>query len=324
MHCYGVLGMGSIAQRHLANLRRLYPDAVIYSVSSSGNNKELSTNADFLISFDELLLKSPKFVIIASPAPYHVEAAQRLLDNGIRVLIEKPLADNYDTCKRLTTNDARGIDHLAAVGYCLRFLPAASIVKQYIDENKLGRIYNVFSNVGQFLPNWRKDKNYLDSVSARKSLGGGALLELSHELDYLQWFFGKLTPLYSMIRNSEELKLEVEDIADLVLEAEGGVIVNVHLDFIQKSTIRTFEVMAEHGRLHWDLLDNKISVFDSSGQSVIYYDKDYDKNQMYLNMLTAFSLPGTEQYQKLASVASSAELVYLIDRIKLKNEGAQP
>ena len=44
--------------------------------------------------------------------------------------------------------------------------------------------------VGHDLKKWRPDINYKDSVSAKKSLGGGALRELSHEIDLATHLFG--------------------------------------------------------------------------------------------------------------------------------------
>ena len=51
---------------------------------------------------------------------------------------------------------------------------------------------SVRSSVGQYLPEWRKNTDYRKGVSARQDLGGGVLLELSHEIDYIQWIFGEI------------------------------------------------------------------------------------------------------------------------------------
>lgn len=312
--------MGSIAKRHLVNLRQLHPDAQIYAVSSSGNNAELPNGADSIVSLDKLISYQPDYVIVASPAPYHVNTAQQLLAQGIAVLVEKPLADNADSCKQLQTYCDNHITEAVAVGYCLRFLPSATVVKDYLSKGLLGTIYNVEANIGQYLPNWRSDKNYKDSVSARKELGGGALLELSHELDYLYWLLGDLTLQHSWLRTTDELGLDVEEIANLVLTSENNIYVTVHLDFIQKSVQRTCEFIGEKGRLVWDLLTNSVNIYHAAGKDTLYSEPEYNKNNMYIDMLTAFEGMARGAVTNLATIGSATKVVQLIDEAKKMNK----
>ncbi|MDB9916626.1 Gfo/Idh/MocA family oxidoreductase, partial [Pseudomonadales bacterium] len=270
MAAFGVIGMGSIAQKHIVNLRQLHPDDKVYVVSASGNNANKPSDADAVITIQELISIQPQYVIIASPAPLHVNTAIRLLSAGIPVLIEKPLSDDFQSCAEFQAINGGGLTTSAAVGYCLRFLPSTIVVKDYIDKGLLGKIYNVESHVGQYLPTWRKDKPFKDSVSAQKKLGGGALLELSHELDYLFWFFGELTLQHSWLRTTPELGLDVEDIANLVLTNPDDVYVTLHLDFVQKTTQRKCSIIGENGRLEWDLMSNSVNVFDVDGSTVLY------------------------------------------------------
>lgn len=320
MNTFAVIGMGSIAKRHLANLRQLHPLAKIYAVSASGNNTVVPENADAVVSLDELIASGPEYVIVASPAPYHVDAAQKLLAHDIAVLIEKPLAHNAQTCLALQTLCARQERELVAVGYCLRFLPSALVVKDFLNERLLGTVYNVRANVGQYLPGWRSDKDYKASVSASRSLGGGALLELSHELDYLMWLLGDLSLQHSWLRTSEELGLAVEDIADLVLLSDSNIYVSVHLDFVQKSTQRNCEFIGEYGRLVWDLLSNTVTLYHEKGVDSLYAEPDYDKNGMYLAMLTEFENVSLRGKNTLATVTSATKVVQLIDQAKQLNK----
>jgi predicted dehydrogenase len=199
-------------------------------------------------------------------------------------------------------------------------LPSIKAVKKYLDDENLGKIYNVTANVGQYLPSWRSDKNYKDSVSANKSLGGGALLELSHELDYLFWLFGKLMLKYSWLRTSDELGIDVEDIADLVLVSKDNVYINVHMDFIQKSTYRNCEIIAEKGRLEWDLMSNKVILHAEQGSSIIYSDPSYDMNNMYLDMLRTFENDSMVYSNSLGTLKSSSDIIKLVDKAKKTNQ----
>tara|TARA_R110001606_G_scaffold395589_1_gene568141 strand:- start:154 stop:1131 length:978 start_codon:yes stop_codon:yes gene_type:complete len=321
MCCYAVIGMGSIAKRHLRNLRFLYPDSDIYVVSSSGKNSDVPEGVVAVLTLEELIKLTPNYVIIASPSPYHVDNAKLLLENNIPVLIEKPLASDSDDALKLLEFCKHGNHPEVAVGYCLRFLPSAIAVKDFIGTDVIGDIYNVNCIVGQYLPEWRSDKNYKDSVSAQKKLGGGVLLELSHEIDYLNWLFGSMTLQHSWLRTTEELGLEVEEIADLVFTTESGIYLSLHLDFIQKTAQRKCEVIGERGRIVWDLIANTVTFFGAKNTQIIYSDAHYDKNLMYLDMLKVFSDIKNRGMQELATIESSLEVIQLIDIAKMTNKG---
>lgn len=320
MDCIAVVGTGSIAKRHLSNLKLLHPESRILAVSASGKNKSVPLNADALVDLDELILNKPDYVIIASPASHHVSVANKLLSHNIAVLIEKPVAHTNESCNELLTYCSAEVTPAVYVGYCLRFLPSALVVKDYLDKNLLGRLYNVESNVGQYLPGWRSDKDYKESVSVKKELGGGVLLELSHELDYLLWILGDLNLQHSWLRTTDELGLEVEEIADLVLTNAQGLYITLHLDFIQKSTQRNCEFIGEKGRLVWDLIGNSVTLYNATGAEILYSCPEYNKNGMYIDMLKAFENIKVASISHLATVETSAKVVKLIEEAKQSNQ----
>ena len=91
-------------------------------------------------------------------------------------------------------------------------------------------------------------------------LGGGALLELSHELDYLQWFLGPLHLRYACNRQSGLLQLDVEDISELLLESADRTSCFVHLDFIQQAPSRHCSLIGAKGRIDWDFINNSVTL----------------------------------------------------------------
>ena len=320
MDSFVIIGMGSIGKRHAVNLKKLYPKANIFGVSASGKNTLISENIDSLISLKEAIDIKPNYAIVSCPASLHAKTAIKLIENEIPCLIEKPLAHKYKDCLDIQEACSLMAFDKLAVGYCLRFLPSAKILKKYIDQNFLGPIYNIRSNVGQYLPSWRADKKYTDSVSASKALGGGALLELSHELDYLQWMFGSLSIKHSYLRQSGELDVDVEDLANLVLMTNDGIYLDVHLDFVQKSSQRICEIIGRDGRLVWDLIANNIMLFNSKGMSVLYSEPKYDKNEMYIEMIRAFEKKIHEGNNCLADINGAANIVKIIEQAKYSSE----
>lgn len=319
MSVFGVIGLGSIGKKHVANLRKKYPKSIIYSVSSSGKNRVFPEDANALVSFEELISKSPNLVIVASPAPYHAYFSEALITKQIPILIEKPLSDKIEDCYRIIKLAEKNIFKKIAVGYCLRFLPSAQIIKKLIDANELGEIYSVHSSVGQYLPNWRNDKNYKNSVSAIKDLGGGALLELSHEIDYLIWFFGNLSIRNSFIRRSNELAIEVEDLVDISLVSLNNVFISMHADFLQKSPSRYCEIIAQKGRLYWNLLENSVTLFDEKGEHILFSNPEFDKNEMYISMIDCFQNLDKTSYSQIATILDGKNVVELIEKARLIN-----
>ena len=105
------------------------------------------------------------------------------------------------------------------------------IENEMINSKKIGKILHVQVDCGSYLPEWRKGQDYRKSVSAKTKLGGGVLLELSHELEYIRWFFGDMKSVYANIQNSETLDIDVEDSVDMIFESDKGFSVSVHLDY---------------------------------------------------------------------------------------------
>ena len=239
MRRFAVIGLGNISQRHRKNLKLLYPESNVIALSARGNAlTELPDNADFTVSgIAELIKLKPYFVIIASPASMHLQHAKTLMQAGIPCLIEKPLCINFLEAESLLKLSQQTLTP-SAVGYCLRYMPAAKKMQELINKNVLGEIYNIIIEVGQYLPDWRQTIDYRDSVSAQQHLGGGALLELSHEFDYAQWLFGPLSVEHAALRSSKELNLDVEDLVDVIFSTKSGTQVHVHLDFLQQQPQR--------------------------------------------------------------------------------------
>lgn len=319
MNKIAVIGLGNISKRHRKNLRELYPEAKIFAVSASGRMlQEPQDNADeYFSSIDELLKHEVDMAIVASPAPFHIAQAAQLLRENIPVLIEKPLSDSLETFN-VAGDILRANSEKVDIGYNLRLMPSAIELKTLLTKNFLGKIYSVSIDVGQYLPDWRPAINYRNSVSARKELGGGVLLELSHEIDYLLWLFGSFDTVYCVARNTGALSVDVEDAIDAILHRKkDGLVVNVHMDFLQRSPARTCKIVGETGTLVWDILRNSIVLHISQNvEEEIFSDPGYDRNSMYLEELVRFSRVVKGELKPAVDVAQAFAALQLIDAMK--------
>lgn len=312
-----VIGLGNIATRHRRNLKHLFPETTLYALSASGRvpTEEVCDCDHIASSIDELIDAEVELVIVASPSPFHAKHALPLIAAAIPTLIEKPVTTNNEDIS-LLKQAAVKYHTPVAVGYCLRYLPSTQIIMKLLTDGKVGKLYNAFIQVGEYLPDWRATKDYLDSVSVNPRLGGGALLELSHELDYCQWLLGKLSIEHVILRSTEELGLVVEDIADITVTTQSGAIAHIHLDFIQRKAHRVCSFVGSEGRINWDLINNSVSFLSAAGDETIYEEPEWDKNKMYLSMLEDFIAQIEGRSHQCVSLDEAEQTVLLIENIK--------
>lgn len=319
-----VLGLGSISSRHRRNLRNRFPDARIIAMSASGRLPEvLPSDSDILVdSIAKVISLKPDLVVVASPASMHALHALPFLEASIPTLVEKPLSASILDAEKLA-GSSRHTGIPSGVGYCLRFHPAVRILRSLLKRNAIGRVFHVSATVGQYLPDWRPGKDFRQSVSANSGLGGGALLELSHELDYLGWLLGGLVFQHALLRKSSHLGLEVEAIADLTLTSNEGAVCHVHLDFLQRPVHRTCMIVGETGRIECDLIANRVNLVTSDSTEQIHSQPDWNQNSMYQLMLDEFielqsSILRTEAERHLCTLEDALRTVTLIEEIKQK------
>jgi len=290
---YLIVSLGSIGRRHLRNLRTLRPEAEIgvWRQQARVLPGELPHGAD--IQFDTLaaaLAFRPQAAIVAGPASTHLAVALAMAQAGIPLLVEKPLADKADGLDALVTL-CRSQELPLMTAYNLRFLPSLRETRRMLAEGAIGQVLGVRAEVGQYLPDWRPDSDYRQTVSAQRRLGGGPLLELSHELDYLVWLFGMPARVTARGGRYSQLEIDVEDMVELCLEyAAPQRLINVHLDMLQRAPTRRCRFIGSEGTLLWDGIADRIECYRSSTRGWEIYDQFAiaDRNQMYLDELEHF------------------------------------
>lgn len=218
------------------------------------------------------------WVFDCSPASTRVKNAEMLAKRGLPTVFEKPLAVNYaEGTKVLSLFSAH--DVRVRVGYNLRQRHAFDFVKATLASSLLGKVKKAEISVGQYLPDWRPHRDYRSTVSAQSSLGGGVLLELSHEINYSIGIWGLARELKGEMRRLGELDIDVEDWAEASVrfEAEAAPAeVTITLDFLRRKPERWCRILGNQGDLYWDLLENRVLVSTQSGESVHQFDDSLD------------------------------------------------
>jgi predicted dehydrogenase len=260
-------GLGSIGRRHLRLLREADPAlelAALRSGLGAGGPEEALLAASFA-GIGEALAWQPEAAIVASPAPFHCEQACQLAAAGISLLIEKPLGTGREPAEAWRPlRDAAARRQTILVGYVLRHDPAVPVLKSWLAAGRIGTPVTVNACCGSWLPDWRPGSDYRKGVSARFDLGGGVLLELSHELDLLQALLGPLSVEAAHLSCSGLLEIDVEDLANLTLCSAAGVSVSLQLDFCTRPPTRSLRIRGSEGDILWDLMQGRLSLHDGA------------------------------------------------------------
>lgn len=257
-----VVGSGSAGMRHLAALNELYPSSTVGLVRRADSTTQFNS-ADWprvrvAASIDDVNLRSLRLAVVASAATLHREHAEQLLRGRVDVLVEKPLAASLDDAFAMVASAEAEQRHLM-VGYHLRWSHPVSQFHALVADGAAGQPRSFSFRVGQHLSQWRPGTNPRNSVTARQNLGGGVLLELSHEIDAVQWILGEVhTVSCRLSYDGAPTDGRVETEADLDLVLASGVKGDIHLDMTSEKAVRHWVVHGTDATVSLNVLTGEI------------------------------------------------------------------
>lgn len=317
-----IVGLGSIGKRHLRLARELLPHADIRVLRHQVVDSVPEHANGCFSKLEDAMAFAPQLAVISSPATCHLDSALPLACAGVHLLVEKPLSAATDGIEQLLEACLERKTVLLT-GYNLRFLPSLRQFKDLLNGELIGRALSVRCEIGQYLPSWRPDADYRQSVSARRELGGGALLELSHELDYLRWIFGEVEWVKATLSRQSSLAIDVEDTAHLTLGFVSAVdgrqlVANVNMDFVRHDTTRLCTVIGEKGSLRWNGLTGMVDLFEAGAKGWRELShQPHQRDDSYLaewrhflsciNAQTSASIPGEDGMAVLLIVEAARQ-----------------
>jgi len=257
-----IVGLGSIGRRHLRNLLHLGFTEILLCDKFRRPIEE-APGMPVLRDLSDALSEEPEAVFVTCPTAQHMEVALPAAKAGCNLFIEKPLSNSWEGVGDLLAA-VRDRKLLGMVGFDLRFDPGLCVAKRLIEENCIGRVVAIHAQVGQYLPDWRPHEDYRKGMSATVEMGGGVILDLIHELDYVSWLAGPVVQVACFADKVSRLEIETEDTAAIVLKFADGAIGSVNLDYVQRSESRTCRIVGEEGTILWDYFGNKVRWYEAA------------------------------------------------------------
>lgn len=256
-----VIGYGSIGKRHEAVLSGLGLSTAICSRRvidhpRSYQSLELALN-DF----------APDYVVVANRTSEHLGTLHALKSLGYagRILVEKPLFSELDDVPE-------GMENAIRVGYNLRFHPILLRLRDLLQGQD---ICTFQAYVGQYLPTWRPGTDYRDSYSARADQGGGALLDLSHDIDYTTWLLGGWSRVTATGGKTSALEISSDDAFSLLLDTPRCPVVHVHVNYLDRAARREIVVNTATHTYVADLVGNRILINGAADVHLVERNETY-------------------------------------------------
>ena len=275
-----VIGAGSIGQRHIQNLKFLG----INNVEVFDNNKKLLKHVEK--KFKIKILNKLKFnkidcTLICTPPSSHIQLAKLALEENSNVFIEKPLSNSLKGTN-LIAKLAKKKSLKIFVGYVFRFDKGLIKINDFLKQNKIGDVVSYDAYEGWNLANWRPWQKFEKSYTTSEKLGGGIILDGSHELNYLQWLEGEIDYVFSLYRKIPKMKIKTEGISEILTQFNSKVIGRIHLDFINPKYNRHCEILGNKGSINWSYENLSFTIRKNNGTAKLFkYEKD--PNKMYVD-----------------------------------------
>ena len=293
-----VFGSGSAGRRHARALRRLFPDARIQIVKRSSSlqpTQQLEGEGIEIVSEPNAALGlRPDLVVIASPATMHAGDLQSALPYCQKILLEKPLAHNLADAN-LILETLRKSSSSIQVGYHLRFSETPLKLLELCSDTSLGDLLSASFGYGQHLSLWRKDVDFRSSVTARSDLGGGVLLELSHEIDAIDMLVGKIVSIENAQISTDASITDgiVDTLVDAHMATDLGVVVSLHLDMTSTTPWRTWKLQFSNGGLRANLLSGEIFRINSDkSEDLVFKASDDERDSAARSQISSFMADG--------------------------------
>ena len=303
-----IIGLGSIANKHVNAIKELTPNAKIFALRS-GKKDSIVNGISNIFNIDELQSK-PDFAIISNPTNLHAAYIKELAIRDIPMMIEKPALHSLKDAEMLLELIKRN-NCFTYVACNLRFHPCILFLRNYLAANK-SKVNEISVYCGSYLPAWRPNVNFKEVYSANLAMGGGVHLDLIHELDYTTWLFGQPLQFNGFHSNLSTLGIDAPDYAHYLLKY-AHFNATVTLNYFRRDPKRQVEIVFDDLTLTADLINNKV---ENGKGELLFEDVNFSVLNTYILQLKYFIERLSKQEPPMNTFEDSLDVL----KIALNNE----
>jgi predicted dehydrogenase len=239
----GVIGVGVMGSNHARVLSDMAGVELVAVADPDRKQRELvagTLGCGAVADAGALLRAGVDAAIIAAPTHLHHEIAQQCIDQGVHVLVEKPIASTIEESRAIVAA-ARRAGVTLMVGHVERFNPAVQSIKRAIKDQDILSI--AITRVGPFPPR-------MSNV--------GVVIDLGvHDIDLIRWFTE--SEIVEIQPQTSSAVAEREDIALLQFRTASGVLAHINTNWLTPFKARTIHIATRDKYLIADLLTLQVT-----------------------------------------------------------------
>ena len=246
-----VIGGGAMGQHHIRIYREM-KDVELVGICDTDRDRAISlaktNNTTPYFDHNELLKQDLDAVSVVVPTTFHSRVALDVINSGIHLLVEKPIADTLKNADTMI-NAARDAKVKLMVGHIERFNPAVSKLKEIVDSGMLGKIVSISSRrVGPFNPRIRDV---------------GIIMDLGvHDIDVISYLYGrKINEVYTIAGKDIH---SFEDHASILLRCDTNLSGMVETNWLTPHKIRNLTAIGLKGVAYLDYIKQTVELHDEA------------------------------------------------------------
>jgi predicted dehydrogenase len=271
-----VVGVGNMGRLHARDVHDLETMELV-AVCDHNRDRADRIAAEYQIKayydYRDLLADGlAEGLLIATPHYDHTPISIAALEQGIHVLVEKPIAVHAKDARRMVhayeTARVRNPGLVFAAMFMQRTYGHYRKIKDLIEGGELGRLVRAT----WIITDWFRTQTYYDSGGWRATWageGGGVLLnQCPHNLDLYQWFFGLPGRVSGFAQIGKYHDIEVEDEVTAYFEHQDGLVGHFVTSTAESPGTNRLEIVGELGKL---VLEDEKLTFHRNRHSMLRF-----------------------------------------------------
>jgi UDP-N-acetylglucosamine 3-dehydrogenase len=249
----GLIGLGMMGRHHARVLASLEGVDLVGVADGGGDHHGVAGGRPLVDSIEELIGLGLDYCLVAVPTIYHLEIGFALADAGVHAMIEKPLAHDTPSARKLAkVFAAAGL--VGAVGHIERYNPALQSARARLETGELGTVYQVTT---------RRQGPFPDRIS-----DVGVIKDLAtHDIDLTAWVTQQSFTSVAA-RTAFRSGRKFEDLVALTGQLADGTVTNHLVNWLSPLKERVTVITGEKGAFVADTLTADLTFFANGSVQV--------------------------------------------------------